>query len=142
MQPRQLGLQLGTAVVGEIVLARQLAGELARLPGDLQVVRVASGAEHLPDLLVGESLHESRLDQRGVAATLHDVSQDPVQVLVRLFVRGEGVDGVLDADRAEALEPPPDLDPEVVRLGRNLVDEEQPPGVLARLACGGHGRPV
>src|SRR5207245_11440565 len=34
VQPRQLGLQLGTAVVGEIVLARQLAGELARVPGE------------------------------------------------------------------------------------------------------------
>src|SRR5438034_6110664 len=39
---------------------------------------------------------------------------------------GEHVDRVLDRDRAETLQPAPHLDPEVVGLGRDLVDEQDP----------------
>src|SRR5438034_11375044 len=41
---------------------------------------------------------------------------------------GEHVDRVLDRDRAETLQPAPHLDPEVVGLGRDLVDEQDPAG--------------
>ena len=41
-------------------------------------------------------------------------------------VRRQGVDRVLDRHRAQRLQPAPDLDAEVGRLGRQLVDQQQP----------------
>ena len=80
-----------------------MARQLARLASDLLVVAVARRAEHLLHFLVAEPLDEAGLDQRGVSATLDDLAQDPVQVLVRLVAARQSVDGVLDADRTEPL---------------------------------------
>ena len=118
--------QFDAALIAQLPLARQDAGELTGLPGDLLVIRVARSPEHLLELLVGEPFDQARLDQRGVSTPFDDLTQDPVEVLEGLVAGGQRVDGVLDPDRAEALEPAPDLHPEVAGLRRDLVDEEQP----------------
>jgi hypothetical protein len=57
---------------------------------------------------------------------LHDLAQDPLEVLLRLVVLRERVHRVLDGDGADALEVPADLDAQVGRPGRDLMDEEHP----------------
>ena len=42
------------------------------------------------------------------------------------FLGGQGIDGALERRRAESLQAPPHLDADVVRLGRQLMDQEQP----------------
>ena len=44
------------------------------------------------------------------------------------------MDGILDRDRADALQPAPDLDAEIGRLGWQLVNEQQPARGLAFFA--------
>ena len=94
---------------------------------DLAVVGVSRGLEQGLDLLIGESLDEPRLAHGGISASLHDLSQDPLEVLVRLIRSRQDVDGILDGHGAQPLEAPPDLHPEVVRLRRDLVDQQEPP---------------
>ena len=118
---------------GAIVAERR--GEGAELLGELLVILVARSVEQGPDLLVGEALDEPGLADDRLAAALHDLAQEPLEVLLRLGRRGQRVDGVLDRDRADALEPPPDLDPQVGGLGRQLMDQQQP-------ARGGRGGAV
>src|SRR5207248_9095333 len=84
------------------------------------------------------ALDEPCLDQRGIAAALDDLAEHPVEVLMGLIAAWQRVHRVLDGDRAEPLQPAPDLHPEVVRLGRDLVDEEQPARLFRRLASVGH----
>src|SRR6266511_532493 len=59
---------------------------------DAQVIGLFQG-DHLR---VGEAFDEPRLDDGGVAAALHDLAEDPLQVLLRLGVVRQGVVGVLD----------------------------------------------
>src|SRR5205807_6918213 len=112
-----------------VSLAGERTGDLPRLLGDRLVISVARGAEHLLHLLVVQPLDEPRLDQRRIASALDDLAQDPVQVLLRLLARGQGIDRVLDSNSTELLQPPPDLDAEVARLGRNLMNEQEPPRI-------------
>jgi len=127
LQSREQRFQFDPALVAQLPPARQDASELTGLTGDLLAVRIARGPEHLLELLVGEPFDEARLDQRGVPTPFDDLAQHPVEVLEGLVARGQRVDGVLDPDRAEALEPAPDLHPEVAGLRWDLMDEEQPP---------------
>ena len=109
-------------------------GDGPRLVSDLPVVRLAGGIEEGLDMVVLQAFDEPRFADRGVAATLDDLTQEPLEVLLGLVGPGRHVHRVLDRHRAHRLQAPPDFHPEVRWLGRNLVDEEQPPGIAAGLS--------
>src|SRR5207253_2529421 len=77
-------------------------------------------------------LHTSRLHDAlpstpgCLAASVHDFAPQPLKVFAGLLGVGQYINGVLDRHRADPLQAAPDLDPEIVGLGRELMDEEQP----------------
>ena len=77
-------------------------------------------------LAVGETIDELRAAEVGLAAPIADLAERPLHVLERGVGGGEEIDGVLEGHGADALEPAGDLHPEVVRLGRKLMDEQEP----------------
>ena len=124
LQARELRLRLRAPLRQRIVAERR--GDGAELLGEFLVILITRSVEQGPNLLIGEALDEPGLADDRLAAALHDLAQEPLEVLLRLGRRGERVDGVLDRDGADALEPPPDLDPQVGGLGRQLVDQQEP----------------
>src|SRR2546427_570218 len=74
-----------------------------------------------------EAVEKSRLARRGLPPFRDDLPHLPLEVFHCFFRPGEHIDGILDGDRPEPLQSPPHLDAEVVRLGRDLVDQEYPP---------------
>ena len=109
--------------------------ELPGLPCDLGVVGVTRGVEERLDPGVGEPFDQLGRTDGGLASTLGDLAREPLEVLACAVTQGEGVDGVLDRDRALLLQTAPDLDPEPHRPGWKLVHQQEPPG-----AGGGHAR--
>src|SRR5204863_8071093 len=92
-----------------------------RVCHDLAVVRVPGGAKQRLDLGVGQAIHEVGLADRSLPAAGHDLPHLPLEVFDRLVRAGEDIDRVLDGDRAETLQPGPQLDTEVVGFGWDLV---------------------
>ena len=86
------------------------------------------------DLLIREAVDEARLAERGLASLLSDLSKKPLEIFVRTVAPWKDIDRVLDGDRAETLQASADLHAEIVRLGRDLVNEDEP----ACLGCVGH----
>src|SRR5207245_7275134 len=93
---------------------------------DLGVVGVPGGVEHRHDLLIGKPIDKPCLTDRGLSAAFHDLSRDPLKILLSLLTSGQNVNRVLDGRGAKPLESAPDLDTEIVRLRRDLVDEQEP----------------
>ena len=54
---------------------------------------------------------------------LLDIAQKPLKILARLFVSRQGIDGISQRDSPDALQPPPDLDPQIGGFGRQLVNQ-------------------
>src|SRR5207244_195753 len=115
-----------TARLPAPAVARHRLPQALRVRHDLAVIRVSSGAKQSLDLGVGEAIHEVGLADGGLPAARHDLPALPLEVFDRLVRPGEHVDRVLDRDRAETLQPAPYLHPEVVGLGRDLMDEQDP----------------
>jgi hypothetical protein len=92
----------------------------------LGVLAVALDREHAFELSHGDPLYEGRFTHRGLAPVGGDLPPQPAKILDRLGAGGQEVDRVLERHRADALETAADLDPEIVGLGRDLVDEEEP----------------
>ena len=109
-------LQLGT----------QRLGHSAGVPGDLLVVGIAGLIEQLADLIIRKPVDEAGLAQERLTATFDDLAQQPFEILLGPFAHGERMHGILDRDRADPLQPAPDLDPEIGGLRRQLVDQQQP----------------
>src|SRR5262249_10697097 len=86
-----------------------------------------------PYLLVAEPIDEVGLADHPFAAALLDLAQQPLEVLERLLARRQHIDRVLDRDRAETLQPPPDLDPQIGGLRRQLGNQEKPASPRLRL---------
>ena len=126
LQPCELGIARSSFLGADPRTRSDSLEEPPRRLGDLRVVDVAGGVEYRLDLLVGKPFHESCLADRGIATALHDLSRDPLKVLLGLLAPGQDVDRVLDCDGAKPLEPAPDLDAEIVRLRWDLVDEKEP----------------
>ena len=94
--------------------------------GDLLVVGIARCAEGIAELVIGQAVDERRTADRRVAAAVDDLPANPLEILHRLIAVREHIHGVLHRNRSHPLQAPPDLDAEVVRLRRNLMDEKHP----------------
>src|SRR2546422_3451889 len=57
-------------------------------------------------------------------------SAQPLEVFERLGTEGQGINGILDRDRAEPLQAPPDFDAEVIGLRWQLMNQQQPAAFL------------
>src|SRR5262249_24711547 len=101
--------------------------ERTRVSKDGTVVLVSRGIETGADIVVGEPLAQQRgLRDEGVTTAFFDLSDDPLKVLEALSGRRQRVHAVLDCHRSNALQPSADLDAQVVRLRRNLMNEQEP----------------
>src|SRR5204863_8473257 len=90
------------------------------------------GAQHRSDRGVRDAIHEAGPAERGLAAVRRAFSHLPLKIFDRLVRAGMHVDRVFDGGGAETLHPAPYLDPEIVGLGRDLMDQ-QDPAVRGRL---------
>ncbi len=125
LEPRDVALERAPRVLAERP-PTEPPGDGPRLLGERVVVRVARAAEERLDLGVRETVDELRFEDRRVAAARHHLAPDPLKVLLGDVAPGQHVDGVLEGHRPDTREAPPDLHPQVVRLGRDLVDQHQP----------------
>ena len=98
----------------------------ARLPRQRGVVGVARRREERLDRPRPKPLHEARLADGASPPPRDDLPAHPLEVLEGLLAARQDVHGVLDGDRAQALQTSADLDAQVAGLGRDLVDEEEP----------------
>ena len=98
------------------------------------IVGVARLPEQLPNLAIREPVDEPGLADHGLTAPFDDLAPQPGEVLLRLGGRRQDVDRVLHRDRAQGLEPAPDLDAQIGGLRRQLMDQQQPPLALGRLS--------
>src|SRR5262245_56636804 len=114
------------ASLGPDLPGRHLLQDTARLFSELCVVGIASRAEESLDLIVGEAFDEPCLAHGSIPAIGHDLLQDPLKALEGMIGSWKRVNGVLDRDGAQSLEAPPDLDPKVVRLRGDLMDQKEP----------------
>src|SRR5436190_1290052 len=78
---------------------------------DLPVVRLAGSVEERLHPVVLQTFDEARFADRGIAAALDDLAQEPLEVLLRLVGLRHDVHGVLDRHRTHRLQPSPDLHP-------------------------------
>ena len=101
-------------------------GERTHLLGDVRVVSVARLIEKLADVLISQPVDQAGLAEKGLTAAFDDLAQQPLKILLRPFAHRQCMHGVLHRDRADPLQPPPDLDPQIGGLGRKLVNEQQP----------------
>src|SRR5258705_106489 len=125
-QPGGVRFGLRAPAVWDLFFGRRRFLQPPGLPGEPPVVRLPRGLEQGLYLPVGKTVDKTGLTNRSFALARDDLPQDPLEVFLGLIGPGQNVDGVFDRDRAEALEPAPDLHPEVIRLGRQLVNEQQP----------------
>src|SRR5687768_12370464 len=85
--------------------------------------------EHRFDLLVREPFDKDCFcDYHGASLRL-DLLAQPVKVFERLVRVREEVNGLLHRDRTNSSEAPPHFHAQVVRFGRELVNEEEPAGL-------------
>ena len=125
-QSSEVGLGAGAALPRRRPALRQLSLQTVRLVRDLAVVGIARLMKETHHLFIGETFDEPGLANRGIAAAGGDLPQDPLEILHSLIPAWQHVHRVLDRHRAQALEPAPDLHPEVIGLRRDLMDQQQP----------------
>ena len=133
LEAREPGPRLGALL--RRGFAAQPRGDAACLLGKCVIVLVARRAEHGAHLLVLQAVDEPRLADHRLAAAIGDLVREPGEILLRLLAGRQRVDRVLDRDRTDALQAAPHLDAQIGRLGRDLVDQQQP----AIRRCGGAG---
>ena len=112
--------------------AHWTAGWLLALPG-MAAMGCGWGFLCLAEPRVRPPVEERRLAERGLAAVLEDLLEQPGEVLALRVARGEGVDGVLHRYRPDRREPPADPHAEIRGVRGQGVEEEEPapgrPGV-------------
>jgi hypothetical protein len=125
---RDRSLDLAADVVRRVAGAwrQRRLRERPDLRPELAVVGLARVGEEPMDLVVGEAVDQPRLAERCVPTLASDLPEDPFEVLAGVVGIGKDVDRVLDRDGPHRLEAPPDLHPEIRRLRRELMDQQQP----------------
>src|SRR5262245_16224943 len=120
----------GLCLCAPLAVERAGGGEpgnqLPCLVGDATVVIHPRGAEECLDLVVREALDEAGFANGCFSALPDDLLADPLKVLLCLIAPRKDIDGILDADGAQALQPAPDLHTQIVRLGRDRMDQQEP----------------
>src|SRR5260221_10630542 len=86
----------------------------------------AAGRGEIGAQITGQSADQPRLADHGFAATLNDLLQEPFEILLGLRIGGQGVDGVFDRNGTDSLQSAPDLHAKIGRLGRQLMNQQQP----------------
>ncbi len=124
-QSSDLCTKLGCRI-GSLCLAAQRLREALCLLGQLRVIGVSRSIEQRAHLLVGEPVDQAGFADECFAASFADLAQQPFEILLRLLVHRQRVHGILDRDRADVLQPAPDLDAQIGRLGRQLMNQQQP----------------
>jgi hypothetical protein len=115
--------------------------ECTRLFGHARIILVAGGDEHPAQLGIAQPFDQLGFADQGLAAQLDDLTRQPGEVLLGLLVAGQRIDRVLDRHCTQRLKAPPHLDPGIGRLGRQLMNQQQPRGFGDDLA-GVHDSPV
>ncbi len=87
----------------------KLFGEFLRLFADSSVVGVARPAKQGFDLIVGNAFNKTGLTDPRIAAAFSYFTHRPLEIFQRLIAARHHVDGVFDRDRANPLQPKPDL---------------------------------
>src|SRR5215472_15305264 len=95
---------------------------------------VSRPIEQRAHLLVGKAIDQARFAEKRLAASFANLAQQPLEVFLRLLVHRQRMHGVLDRDGAEVLQPAPDLDAQICRLCRQLMDKQKP-AVRQRPGC-------
>src|SRR5262249_48280069 len=90
------------------------------------VVLLPGTQEQGPHLVVGQAVDEARFAERRLPSFFLDLAQHPLEIFPSLVGVRERIDGVLERDGAERLEPAPDLHTQVGRLRRKLMNEHEP----------------
>src|SRR6266702_3612587 len=132
-------LQLREGVVAGHVLLLYLRQEVLTAVHDLLVLVVPGRLERRVHLL--RPGQDGTREQHRRPAHVEDLAAQLAQRPLRAQARRQGRRGVLQVDRAQALQPPPHRRAEPARLGRHPVDQQQPAlrGLLFTL---GHSRIV
>src|SRR5262249_41084607 len=125
---REPRLDLRPRLLGQRARAgwERLLRERADVRGEGPGVLLPGTQEQGPHLVVGQAVDETRLAERRLPSFFLDLAQHPLEIFPSLVGVRERIDGVLERDGAERLEPAPDLHAQVGRLRRKLMNEHEP----------------
>jgi hypothetical protein len=121
-------------MASDFALGAQRFRQDARGFGDLLVIGVASSVEQRPHLLVRKAVDQACFAEKRFSTPFDDLAQEPLKILLGLLVHRQRVHGILDRDRAQVLQSAPNLDAEICRLRRQLMNEQKP-AVRQRPGC-------
>ena len=112
--------------IERIALAFSSGEQCLGLVRQLRIVLFARALEERADVAVGEPFDSARLEDQTFAAELADLAQDPREILARGIGAGQPIERVLEGNRSDLLQPPPDFHAGVRRLGGEGESECQP----------------
>ena len=130
--PQLDDLELELRVLAASAAAFQSGRQDAQLLGELPVIGVTRAVEQAAHLLVAQAIDQTGFADHALAAAVLDLAQEPLEILARLLAGRQHVDRILDRHGAKALQPAPDLDPQIGWFGRQLMDQQQPGGGTGR----------
>src|SRR5207302_319654 len=107
-----------------------------------RVIGVTRLVEEAPRILVGKAVEQARLAKEGFAAAFRNLTQQPLEILLRLLVHRQCMHRVFEGNGAEILQSAPDFDAQISRLRRELMDEQKPAMCERRLRSGVHEKSV
>jgi hypothetical protein len=76
--------------------------------------------------LIREPLDKPCVTKSSLSPALHNLTQDPLKVFLSLVAFWQHVNGIFHRNSSKLLKPAPNLHPEIIRLRRDLVDENEP----------------
>ena len=98
------------------------------------VIGIAGGTELLHEFGIRIAVNGRGFEHADLAARRNDFFARPVEVLARLVRARQHVERIAQHDRADLLQPAPDPHPEIRRPRRQLMHQDQPAAVAARLS--------
>ena len=88
--------------------------------------RTPSGLERGDEPAIRFRIDERTLGEGGFPAIRRDLTRQPFEVLTRLVADRQDVYGAFQGHGSDALQAPPELHPQIVGLGRELMDQHEP----------------